>query len=182
MAKIVAIVSSPEKGANTDTLVAKAAEGAEKKGYEVETFHLNQLANKKGCISCYGCKKNPGKCHVKDDLSPILEAIRGADGVILSTPVYFGQACSQYRTLEDRFFSFLDGTFTPTIEPKKFAVIVSAGTAGADKEADRIEGIMTSFFKFQCVGKLSVITGNDVAHSSKDADLLAQAEALGEKF
>jgi len=178
---IVAIVSSPVKG-NTDSLVAAAAEGAEENGKDVKVFHLNAMADKKGCQGCMGCKK-VGHCVVKDDLTPVIDAIRKADGIILSTPVYFGEACGQYRMLEDRFFSFLNGDFSLNINAgKKVVVFTSAGSEGADVLADKIAGTMKNCFKCDVVGKLCVVSGNDPKFSSNNVNLLAQAKAWGKKL
>ncbi len=179
---IVAIISSPEKGGNTDVVVNRIAESAKANGKDIQTFYLNPMANRKGCQACGACKAK-GRCIQKDDLTPVLDAIREADGIILSTPVYFGEACGQYRLLEDRFFSFLDPSFKLNMpEGKKVAVVVAAGSAGADKLADKIEGVMTGFFKCQCVGKLAFITGNDKGFAAGNAELLAKADAIGKSF
>ena len=183
MSKIVAIISSPRKNGNTDFLVNTAAKAAEENGNEVQTFYLNKLANKKGCQGCNACKMNGGSCVTKDDLTPILDAIRDADGIILSSPVYFGEACGQYRMLEDRLYGFLKADFSISFNPgKKVAVITAAGSAGADALADKIEGVMKGYFKCEPVGKLAVVTKNEKDFSEKNADLIAQAKALGSKF
>lgn len=181
MSKIVAIVTSPRKGANTETLVNTMADAARKNGNEVEIFNIAEMSNRKGCLSCFGCKKC-GKCVVKDDLTPALDAIRDADGVILSTPVYFGQPTAQYRLLEDRFFSFLDGSFTPNVTPKKMAVVVSAGTSGAKELADQIAGRMSAFFKFECLGIVADISGNAPDEAAGNQAELAEAAEIGKKF
>ena len=38
-----------------------------------------------GCISCFGCKKEKfkGRCICRDGLTPVLDAIREADGLII---------------------------------------------------------------------------------------------------
>jgi len=183
MAKIVAIVSSPQKNANTDLLVNKAAEAAKKNGNDVEVFSLNTIADKKGCQGCDGCKKNGTGCVIKDGLTPVLDAIRNADGVIISSPVYFGEACGQYRMLEDRFYGYLKADFSLNINAgKKVAVITAAGSAGAEALADKMEGVMKGYLKFESVGKLAVTTANDRKFAETHPDVIAQAEALGKKF
>lgn len=181
MSKIVAVVTSPRKGANSETLVNAMAEAARQNGNDVEIFNIAQMKDRKGCLSCFGCKK-AGKCVVKDELTPVLDAIRDADGVILSTAVYFGQPTAQYRLLEDRFFSFIDGSFTPNITPKKMAVIVSAGSAGAQELADQIAGRMSGLFKFECLGTIADISGNAPDEAAKNSAELAKAAEIGKKF
>ena len=92
---IVAVISTPEKNGNTEAVVNKIAESAKANGQDVKTFYLNPMTNRKGCQACFGCKAK-GRCVQNDDLTPVLDAIREADGIILSTPVYFGEACGQY--------------------------------------------------------------------------------------
>ncbi|MDQ1280612.1 MAG: hypothetical protein QG670_1875 [Thermoproteota archaeon] len=98
--KFIGIVGSPRKGGNTEILTQKALEAAQSEGIETE---LKTLAGKtiKPCDACLSCRKT-GKCHIKDDLPPILEKMLEADGIILATPVYFGSATPQIKALIDR--------------------------------------------------------------------------------
>ena len=102
--KIVVVNGSPRKGWNTDTLVTEAAKGAESAGAQVEKFDLYRLEKYTGCISCFGCKKEKfkGRCICKDGLTPVLDAIREADGLILGTPNYLSQVSAGFRALYER--------------------------------------------------------------------------------
>ena len=104
MSKIVAINCSPRTNWNTATLVKEAAEGAKSKGAEVEIIDLYRLEKFTGCVSCFGCKREPntGKCIIKDGLKPVLDAIREADGLILGTPNYLGDVSAGFRALYER--------------------------------------------------------------------------------
>ncbi len=104
MKKIVAVNGSPRSGWNTDILVREAAKGAESKGAEVEVIDLYKLDKFTGCVSCFGCKlgKNKGKCVCRDGLAPVLEKIRGADGLILGSPIYLGNITAGLRALYER--------------------------------------------------------------------------------
>ena len=181
MAKIVAVVSSPRKGANSETILNAMVAAAKGKGHDVQVFNVAAMKDRRGCIACMGCKK-AGKCVLKDEMTPVLDAIRDADGVILSTAVYFGQPTGQYRLLEDRFFSFLDGTMAPNVAPKKFAVIVTAGSAGADELAAQISGRMSAYFKFEPVGCVTMVDGNNPNAAGQNSDILAKAAEIGSKF
>ena len=102
--KIIAVNASPRKGWNTDTLVTEAAKGAESKGAEIEKFDLYSLEKYTGCISCFGCKteKFMGKCICRDGLTPVLDAIRDADGLIIGTPNYLSETSASFRALYER--------------------------------------------------------------------------------
>ena len=87
MAKIVAVNGSPRPNFNTGQMVKSAAKGAEDKGAEIQYFDLYRLEKYTGCISCFRCMKEPtyGVCAYRDGLSPVLDAIREADGLALSS-------------------------------------------------------------------------------------------------
>ena len=79
---------------------------------EVERVRLYDL-NYKGCVSCMGCKlagnKNYGKCIRKDDLTPVLEALKAADGVVFGTPIYYMDITGEMQSaLERIIFPFGD--------------------------------------------------------------------------
>ena len=102
--KIVAINASPRKNWNTAQLVRAAADGAAENGSEVEVIDLYAIGKYSGCISCFGCKteKHYGECICNDDLKPVLDKIRNADGLILGTPNYLGEATAAFRALYER--------------------------------------------------------------------------------
>lgn len=102
--KIIAVNAGPRKGYNTDTLINEAILGAEKAGAEVVKYDLFRLDKYTGCISCFGCKKikNQGHCIYKDALTPILDAIREGDGLIIGSPNYLGELTASFRALYER--------------------------------------------------------------------------------
>ena len=105
MAKtIIAVNAGPRKNWNTDTLLKEAVKGAESAGANVERFDLFRLEKYTGCISCFGCKKeqNKGRCICRDGLSPVLDAIRRADGLILASPNYLSELTASFRALYER--------------------------------------------------------------------------------
>ena len=104
MSKVVAVNASPRKGWNTDTLLTEAGKGAASTGAEIIRFDLFRLEKYTGCISCFGCKKEKykGHCVCRDGLTPVLDAIRGADGLILGSPNYLSEMTASFRALYER--------------------------------------------------------------------------------
>ena len=102
--RIVAVNAGPRTGWNTDTLISEASEGAASAGAEVERFNLFKLERYTGCISCFGCKRErfKGHCICKDALTPVLDAIREADGLIIGSPNYLGNLTASFRALYER--------------------------------------------------------------------------------
>ncbi len=102
--KIVVVNAGPRKGWNTDTLLTEAAKGAESAGAEIERFDLFRLEKYAGCISCFGCKREKfkGHCICRDGLTPVLDAIRSADGLIIGSPNYLSELTASFRALYER--------------------------------------------------------------------------------
>jgi len=101
---IVAVNASPRVGWNTSALVREAAAGAQAQSASVQIFDLYRLEKYSGCISCFGCKlaPNEGRCVCRDGLTPVLDAIRSADGLIIGSPNYLGDVSAGFRALYER--------------------------------------------------------------------------------
>ena len=102
--RIIAVNAGPRKGWNTDTLITEASKGAESAGAAVERFDLFRLEKYTGCISCFGCKKErfKGHCICRDGLTPVLDAIRESDGLIIGSPNYLSNLTASFRALYER--------------------------------------------------------------------------------
>lgn len=125
--KILILSGSPRKGANSETLCAQFAKGAEEAGHTVELIRL-QEKKLNFCTACYAYKKT-GVCVQKDDMAGILDKMGAADVIVLSTPVYFYQMTAQMKTLIDRTMA---AYYEQTLTGKEFYFIV---TAAEDKPA-----------------------------------------------
>ncbi len=119
MKKIITINASPRTAWNTGTLIREAAKGAESEGAEVKVYDLYQSEKFTGCISCFGCKlpEHQGVCVCKDSLTPILDDIRSADGLIIGTPNYLGDVSAGFRALYERL---IFQSLTYKTEPRSY--------------------------------------------------------------
>ena len=59
-------------------------------GIETEIFSFVDMPIR-SCVSCHKCR-TLGECGIEDGLNHIIKVIRGAEGLIVGTPVYFGTA------------------------------------------------------------------------------------------
>ena len=183
MSKIVAVVASPRKNGSGSAIVNKMADTLKAAGNDVQVFYINQLENVKGCQACMACKKK-GRCIRNDDITTVIDAIRDADGIILSAADYFGQACSQYRMLEDRFYCFFNADFTTNMPAgKKLACVVTCGGGydGAVKIKDTMESVMTNYYKLEPVGNI-VYSEKENGPAKDNQTVLDEAAALAKKF
>ena len=125
---LVAVNAGPRAGWNTDTLISEAIKGAEAQGASVQRFDLFRLERFTGCISCFGCKKEKfkGHCICRDGLTPVLDAIRESDGLIIGSPNYLGELTSSFRALYERLI-FQNLTYnmeTPCCNDRMIPVIL----------------------------------------------------------
>ena len=130
MKKIVAINAGPRTGWNTARLVGSAAEGAASAGVQVKSVNFYQLEKFTGCVSCFGCKRGEqqGVCVCRDGLTETLEAIRSADGLIIGSPIYFGDLTAGFRALYERLL-FQYVTYCPEnacCNPRRIPVLLIA--------------------------------------------------------
>ncbi len=138
MKKVIAINASPRSGWNTATLVSEAARGAEALGAAVELIDLYKLGKFTGCVSCFGCKREPnmGKCICSDALAPVLDAIRGADALILGTPNYLGEVSAGFRALYERLiFQYLSYKTEPRNYCTRHIPVLFIMTSNAPEES-----------------------------------------------
>ena len=129
MKKIIIVDGGPRRNFNTATMLQKVAEGAMSVGedIEVKTIRLYDL-DYKGCMSCMACKvkgKASNVCHFKDALTPVLEEIAGADGLVLGSPIYFGDVTGLMRTFLERLaFPWLSYNDYSLTAPKRMPVVL----------------------------------------------------------
>lgn len=162
--KIVAVNAGPRKGWNTDLLIGEAIRGAQAAGAEVQVFDLFRLEKYTGCISCFGCKleQNLGRCICRDGLTPVLDAIREADGLILGSPNYLGNVTASCRALYERlvFQSLSYKKEHPCYNTHPIPVLfIMTSNAGEDYHADLLKGYQQTLNGF--VGPTKVlVSGN----------------------
>ena len=129
MQKIIIIDGGPRKNFNTASILQKFAEGAMSVSdkIEVKTVRLYGL-DYKGCMSCMACKvkgKASNVCKFKDALTPVLEEIAEADGLVLGSPIYFGDVTGQMRTFLERLaFPWLSYNDYSLTAPKRMPVVL----------------------------------------------------------
>lgn len=126
--KIVVVNAGPRMGWNTETLITEAAKGAESAGADIKRFDLFRLDRYTGCISCFGCKKdaNKGCCICKDALTPVLDAIREGDGLIIGSPNYLSEMTASFRALYERliFQNLTYNVDTPCCSSRSIPVLL----------------------------------------------------------
>ena len=129
MKKIIIIDGGPRTTFNTASMLKKFAEGASSVSNEIEVKTVRLYAlDYKGCMSCMACKikdKASNVCKFKDALTPVLEEIAQADGLVLGSPNYFGEVTAQMRAFLERLaFPWLSYNDYSMTAPKKMPVVL----------------------------------------------------------
>ncbi len=98
--KILGISASPVKGGNNDKLIDKVLGIAKSRGFEVDSV-LMSSSKIAPCIACGICRDEE-MCPIDDDMQQVYQKLKGADAIIVSSPVYFGSVTAQVKALFDR--------------------------------------------------------------------------------
>ncbi len=162
--RIIAVNAGPRTGWNTETLISEASKGAVSAGAEVERFNLFKIEKYTGCISCFGCKKErfKGHCICKDGLTPVLDAIREADGLIIGSPNYLSNLTASFRALYERliFQSLTYNTETPCCNAHPVpALLIMTSNAPDTMYAGLLESYRRTMDMF--VGPTRVLVSGD---------------------
>lgn len=104
---------------------AGLVEGAHEGGAEVKVVRLYDI-DYKGCRSCMACQlkdKRVPSCRFKDGITDILAECAEADGLVLASPIYYGEFTAQMRAFyECLTFPWLSYKDFSIVAPKKMPV------------------------------------------------------------
>jgi putative NADPH-quinone reductase len=99
--RILALAGSPHRPSNSEELMRAAINGAsERKGVKVEAFRVADMAISP-CRACGGCNET-GVCVIRDDMQQLYPLLRGADRLIIASPIFFGSVTAWIKAVFDR--------------------------------------------------------------------------------
>lgn len=137
---ILIIDSSPHAKGNSVRLCDAFTNALPK---SASVTRVNVSAKKIGpCHACNWCRQHDGACVQKDDMSSLYPAIKNADLIVLSTPVYWWGVSAQLKLFVDRWFALNGIPFAG----KKLAVIA----VGADPDMSIQHDLIRSQFRAIC--------------------------------
>lgn len=102
----IAVVGSSRKGKNTDLLVDYIIQALNELNIKVDKFILDNR-NISTCSGCESCLKT-GVCIIRDNMTPIIDGMKVADGYIFASPSYNYNVTAQMKALLDRTFCLND--------------------------------------------------------------------------
>lgn len=135
--RVLAVNGSARRGGNTTQLVEEVFAPLREAGIECD---LIELAKKdiRGCTACGRCsKERDGVCYGRrDDGNEIITAALKADGLILASPVYYGDITPELKAIIDRLGQVARSTGQLVRKPG--AGVVAVRRAGAMHALDSI--------------------------------------------
>ncbi len=100
---VLGISGTPRRDGNSEILLQYALRPFKDRGWEIRHHRLREM-EVRPCRACDACKDH-GQCTIGDDMHKIYEAFRWCDAIILSTPVYSRNVCSQMLAVLDRHYA-----------------------------------------------------------------------------
>jgi len=131
--KIVHISGSRNREGKTASMTKAFVEAAVARGATVDETFLPEL-NIERCRQCdangWGlCRKSDeGKCVIEDDFASVFDKMKEADGILMSTPVYYGSLSESLRAFTDRLRRVAAGR--PFVKGKPVIMVAVAGGGG----------------------------------------------------
>lgn len=174
--KIVILSGSPHTNGTTAALVKSFISGAEEAGHEIVRFDTAFLSVHP-CMACEKCHASENAaCTFPDDMLRIGSELATADCVALVTPIYYYGACTQLKTVIDRFYGI-----EPSIRNHQKTVFI---TAMADDRPETVQAANAwyrtaiDWMEWKDCGILNAM-GCSTAEDLKKTDYEKQAYVLG---
>ncbi len=165
--KVLLINGSPKAKGCTHTALALAAEVLNAEGIETEEIHVGNKAVR-GCIGCGRCR-DLGQCVFNDVVNDTAPKLEEADGIIVGTPVYYGNP-------NGTVLSFMQRLFYSThcdLHMKVGASVVSCRRGGNSATFEA----MNQFFGISGMPTVPSTYWNDV-HGYRAEDVMADVEGV----
>ncbi len=135
--KVLLLNGSPRERGNTSIALDEMVKIFEQNGIETEKLCVGK-ENIPGCKACLGCRKL-GKCVYDDIVNVVAEKLRGADGMVIASPVYYGSANGTLISLLDRLFY----SVSFSLKMKVGASVVVARRGGCSATFDELNKYFT---------------------------------------
>jgi multimeric flavodoxin WrbA len=101
---MMVICTSPNKDGLSAACAAAALEGLQQAGVAAEQVWLNDLkvGACQACENGWGTCRTEHECQVLDEFQALHARVRQADGLVLVTPVYWGEMSESSKSFTDR--------------------------------------------------------------------------------
>jgi multimeric flavodoxin WrbA len=171
--KIVAFNGSPNKEGNTFHAISMVVAELEKEGIEIEIIQVGHKALR-GCTACGRCRINKDeKCVLPgEEVNGWIQKMKGADGIILGSPVHFAAMGGAMKSFLDRAF-YVNGVNDSMFRHKVGAAVVAVRRSGGLPTFDQLNN-------FLCYAEMLIPTSNywNVIHGTAPGEATQDAEGV----
>lgn len=132
--KTLILNGSPRRSGDTVSLINKLTEQLDGE-YKIVNAYYSDISS---CVDCRYCWNNDG-CSINDEMTEIYDYIADCDNVVIASPIYFSQPTGKLLDISSRFQTYFASKCfrneSPSIKPKKGAVILVGGGDGNPEDA-----------------------------------------------
>jgi len=181
--KVVAINGSPHKAGNTYQALQLVGSKLEENGIEFEIIHVGNKAVR-GCMACGKCQKTrDDKCGITSDpLNEWIQTIKNADGIILSSPVYYSGVAGTMKSFLDRLF-YVSGSNGNFFRHKVGAAVVAVRRTGGSATLDSLNHYLSySEMMLATSSYWNIIHGTSPGEALQDGEGVQIMETLGKNM
>ena len=165
--KVLLINGSPDAKGCIHTALTLAAEVLQAEGIETEEIHIGNK-DIRGCVNCHRCAQL-GHCVFDDQVNETAAKLEAADGMIVGSPVYYGNPNGTVLSFLQRLFYSCNFD----LHMKVGASVVSCRRGGNSATYEALN----QFFGISGMPTVPSTYWNDV-HGSQGEDVLADAEGV----
>ena len=181
--KVVAFNGSPNKEGNTYQAIKLVLNELEKEGIETEIIHVGNKSIR-GCIACNQCaiKKNE-KCVLPgDEVNEWIQKMKGADGIILGSPVHYSAMGGTMKSFLDRAF-YVAGNNGSLLRHKVGASVVAVRRAGGIPTFNQLNNFINySEMLMPTSNYWNVINGTSPGEALQDEEGIQIMRVLGKNM
>ena len=178
--KVIAINGSPHKEGNTYQALKVIGLKLEENGIEFEMIHVGNKAVR-GCMACGTCRKMQNeKCSYNTDpVNEWIQQMKNADGIIISSPVYYSGVAGTMKSFLDRVF-YVSGSNGNFFRHKVGAAVVAVRRTGGSSTLDTLNHYLAySEMMLATSSYWNIIHGTDPGEALQDGEGVQIMEVLG---
>ncbi len=175
--KVLLINGSPHNSGSGFTALTEMEKVFQKNDIETEMIHIGNQAIT-GCMACGYCMKH-GKCTIDDIVNETAPKFETADGIVVSSPVYYASANATLIAYLDRLF--YSTHFDKTM--KVGASVVTARRGGLSSTFDELNKYFTISGMPVASGQYwNSVHGNHAQEAQQDKEGLQSMRVLAENM
>lgn len=171
--KVVAINGSPRRNGNTRMALEAIGVELESAGIELEIINIGTKPIN-GCMACGKCAQNRDeRCIFSSDIvNDIIQRFKAADGIIISSPVYFSGIAGNMKSLLDRVF-YVGSANGGLYRGKVAAAVTSVRRSGGSHTLDGLNHYIT-------FGEMIVASSSywGIVHGRAEGDVVFDLEGM----